>query len=376
MAHSYTPGLKVSSKARVVKRRILPIKGDVVVSKGDVVSPSDIVARTELPGDVYPVNVANMLGISAAEVPSCMVKKEGDTVERDEVIAVAKSFFGLFKSVAKAPQSGTIESISSVTGQIIIRGAPLPVEVRAYISGRVVDVFPEEGVAVECAGTFIQGIFGIGGETHGDIFMAVNDRSEILDESKISDAMNGKIVVAGSLTTAGALVAAREAGAKAIITGGFDDKDLRDFLGYDLGVAITGHEQIGISLVVTEGFGKIDMAKKTFELLKANEGKQASVNGATQIRAGVIRPEVIIPIEGLNPEELSTAESEGAPTKIGDMIRCIRRPYFGRIGKVVGLPADLVRLESGTVVRVLEVEFEDGSHAILPRANVERIETD
>ena len=50
MAHAYTPGLKVTDHLHVQKRRILPLKGNVVVKVGDRVNPDDVVARTELPG--------------------------------------------------------------------------------------------------------------------------------------------------------------------------------------------------------------------------------------------------------------------------------------------------------------------------------------
>jgi hypothetical protein len=52
----------------------------------------------------------------------------------------------------------------------------------------------------------------------------------------------------------------------------------------------------------------------------------------------------------------------------------IRFPHFGRIGKVTALPAKLERMASETEVRVLEVTFEDGETAILPRSNIEMIE--
>ena len=58
------------------------------------------------------------------------------------------------------------------------------------------------------------------------------------------------------------------------------DQDLRDILGYDLGVAITGTERIGTTLVITEGFGEIAMADRTFQLLKSRVGHEASVSGA------------------------------------------------------------------------------------------------
>ncbi len=61
--------------------------------------------------------------------------------------------------------------------------------------------------------------------------------------------------------------------------------------------------------------------------------------------------------------------------EIGTVIRIIRQPHFGRIAKVTALPEELTKVESETLVRVLEAEFEDGSKVSLPRANVEVIES-
>ncbi|MEE9554828.1 MAG: hypothetical protein V3W18_11065, partial [candidate division Zixibacteria bacterium] len=285
MAHAYTPGLKVTERMKIAKKRILPLKGEVVVNKGDTLLPDAVVARTELPGTVEPVNVANILGVPPQDVPDTMLKQIGDRVEQDEEIAVSKSFFGLFKSVVKAKISGTIENISSVTGQVLLRGAPIPIEVKAYLHGIVTEIFPEEGIEITSWGSFVQGIFGIGPETHGPIKIVSSSNEEVLTEKEIDDSCKGCVIVGGSLVTAAGLRKAIEVGAVGIVVGGFDDQDLRDFLGYDLGVAITGNEDKGITLVVTEGFGQIMMAAKTFELLKAHEGQEASLNGATQIRA-------------------------------------------------------------------------------------------
>jgi len=372
MAHSYTPGLKVTRCTLLKRRRLLPIKGRVVVNRGDMVEPETVVACTELPGDVFPVNVANLIGVSPKDVAGAMLKQKGEAVEKGETLARSSSFFGLFKSEVAAPASGIIETVSGITGQVIIRGAALPVEVRAYIKGRVVDVFPEEGVEVETVATFIQGIFGVGGEVSGILHVTSESPGQILSEDLISSDQRGCIVVGGSVVTAGALRKAVECGVAAIVVGGIDDRDLRDFLGYDLGVAITGSEELGITLIVTEGFGTIDMAGKTFAYLKENEGRLVSVNGATQVRAGVIRPEIVIPI-ATAAEEICYSAEEPVLNE-GNLVRCIRTPYFGRIGRVTALPHELQSMESGAVVRVLEVQFENGEQCILPRANIERIE--
>lgn len=375
MAHAYTPGLKVTDNLLVKKNRILPLKGEVVVKVGDKVNPEDVIARTELPGNVVPINVANKLGIPPEDINEFMVKKEGDSIEEGEVIAIKKfPLIRRWSTTCKAAVTGTVESISSITGQVLLRGLPIPVEVKAYLRGEVTEVFPDEGVVVACTGSFVQGIFGIGGETFGTLQVATADNTTVLTDKLISSDMAGKVVIGGSLVTADALKKAIQVGAKGIVVGGFDDKDLRDFLSYDIGVAITGSEDIGITLVVTEGFGQINMALKTFELLKAHEGQMACINGATQIRAGVIRPEVVIPAaaEGRISVDNELATMEGLA--VGSPVRVIRHPHFGRLGKVVALPSPLQKLESESVARVLEVEFNPGERAVIPRANVEMIE--
>jgi hypothetical protein len=373
MAHAYTPGLKVSEQTVLKKRRILPLKGDVLVSVNDQVTPDTVVAKTFLPGDVTPINVANILGAEPAEVPNAMLKKEGETVKKDELIAESKSFFGLFKSSVQAPHDGSIESISKVTGQVILRKEPMPVQVKAYVKGKIVGIVEHEGVELECKCAFVQGIFGVGGETHGLVAFACIEPSEVLDEKMVREDFKDKIVVGGSLVTAEAIKKLITAGARGLVTGGIDDIDLRAFLGYDIGVAITGTEDFGITIVVTEGFGNIRMSDKTFTLLKLHEGSEASINGATQIRAGVIRPEVIIPFE---ESDASAGVKKGFDHGLveGTPVRIIREPYFGVLGKVLSLPSELQVLESGSKARVVEVEIEEGKQVIIPRANIEILE--
>jgi hypothetical protein len=181
--------------------------------------------------------------------------------------------------------------------------------------------------------------------------------------------------VGGSYVGIGAIRRGVEVGAAGIISAGMSDADLKELLGYDLGVAITGHEKIGLTLVVTEGFGRINMAQRTFDLLKEREGLRASISGATQIRAGVIRPEIIIPL----PAELITGEMEIAVraedgVRRGDPIRIIREPNFGKLGHVKRLIPELMVMESETKVRVMEVTLQDGTDFVVARANVEIIE--
>jgi len=370
-AHAYTPGLKVKRAMAVDKMRRLPILGEVLVNEGDEVEHSALVAKTEISGDPEIVKVAMKLGVEPEDLPRYMKVEIGDKVAEGQQIAFYSALFGLIKKEVTAPVSGTVEALSDLTGQMILRGEPIPIAIDAYIPGKIKEVMPREGVVVETNAAFIQGIFGIGGETHGVIKVVVGSADDELTDDLIKPEHKGDVIVGGSMVTMEALKKAAEIGVSCIVVGGVRHNDLTDFTGEEIGVAITGQEEVGLTLIVTEGFGKMRISQRTFDLLKSFEGSYASVNGTTQIRAGVLRPEIIIPHEQFADE---ASEELAAGMVSGTPVRIIRQPYFGAIGKVVTLPVELQQLESESHVRVLTVELEKGGVVTVPRANVEIIE--
>lgn len=381
MGTAYTPGLKVSAHTTIEKLRRLPLKGAVLVQEGEKVAPSTVVARTELPGIMQTIKLAERMGIEPNDVIDSLRVKEGDKVQVGDVLAETKGLFGrFFRSEFKSPFAGTVELISPATGHVGLREKPTPVEKDAYISGTVTKVIPEEGVVITCQGALVQGIFGVGGERLGEVMVVTSGPDQPITDTTLTEAHRGKIVVGGSNVSGAALRKAAQVGVVGIVVGGVIDRELMDYLaealkqpGYDIGVAITGQEPIPFTLVITEGFGTINIAERTFALFQSLEGKTASINGATQIRAGVIRPEVIVPLQTTPPA--SQYEADTGQLTSGTPIRVIREPYFGLLGQVTALPSELVQVESETWVRVLEAKLQDGRTVTVPRANVEIIET-
>jgi hypothetical protein len=374
MAQAYSPGLTVTDSIVLRKDRILPLKGTVLVKKGDIVKAEDLVAETLLPGKVVPFNIANKLGVPPNMVEQYLKVKEGDKITKGQMMAETNGFLGFFKTKVKAPIDGELESISKITGQTLLREPRIPVQIKAFIDGIVVETIEREGVIIENKSAYIQGIFGIGGEVNGEIKVISKSPDEIVDVSAINDSCKGKLIVCGSLVSYKLIQKAIEKGVLGIISGGLDDEDLKKILGYDIGVAITGHENIGLTIIATEGFGPIKMAQKTYDLLRKFQGKKASMHGYTQIRAGVMRPEIIIPIE-FKLEDLKVEEPKMATLEIGTTVRIIRQPNFGKLAKITKLPEELVRVESETLVRILEAQLEEtGEKVTIPRANVEVIE--
>lgn len=370
MGHAFSPGLKVLAATTLRRERRLPIAGDVLVAVGERVTAAQVVMRTELPGPADMMNVVSMLGILPGELPRYMVKAEGARVSKGDLIAESKGLFGLFKTRVESSMTGTLEAISPVTGQVTLRGLPVPVEVTAYIDGVVVERVAKESVTIETSGAFIQGIFGVGGEALGTIAVATAAPDEALTPAHLTAAHAGCVVVGGAFASYETVQQALAVGARALIVGGMDDADLKRILGYELGVAITGHETLGITLIITEGFGAIPMAGKTFDLLRQCAGMQASVNGRTQIRAGVMRPEIIVP----RAVTQAVAESDTPLLlELGTHVRAIREPFFGKLGLVSALPVAPVELPTESKARVVAITFEDGTSATIPRANVEVI---
>ena len=189
MGTAYTPGLKVSPHTLIQRTRRLPLKGDVLVETGQIVSPDTVVARASLPGLMQSVKVAAQLGIDADELPGALLVKEGDEVEKGQVIAATKAFFGMFKSETKSPVTGRVETISAVSGNVGVRQPPLPINLTAYLSGTVAETMPGEGVIVQTEGALIQGIFGIGGERVGEILMVSTSPESDLTEAEITPAL-------------------------------------------------------------------------------------------------------------------------------------------------------------------------------------------
>jgi len=432
----------------VRKTRKLPLPGEVLVKRGDLVGPETPVARIALrPGIPWVIPAARLLGIEPGSLSQSMVYKVGDKVKTKDVIAkVEQGLYGrkelesptdgviedvsdrsgrvtireefgkedppitfdvafeikckpeelpkhmlrhvgqevkkgqmiakkgeaqaFFTKTALAPVSGVISHIDAKTGKVTIARPFKQVIVNAYIQGRVTEVLENRGCIVETPGIRITGIFGLGRETHGVLKVLTNGPDEVLTPEMITEDLKGKIIVGGSFATNEALARALDVGVKGVITGTVNYFNLTQSLGVKLGVGITGQEDIDITVILMEGFGHLSMRQEVWETLKALEGRLASINGATQIRAGAIRPEVIVPF----PDHAGPMFETGAvdeDLRVGMQVRVINEPYFGAIGKIVQIVKEPQVIDTEAKVPVVRVELWDGRVVMVPRANVE-----
>ena len=331
-----------------------------------------VVIREEFGKEEPPISfdAAFELGVKPRELSKFMMKKIGDEVKKGQFVAKKGEAQAFFTKNARAPISGIIAEINDSTGYVTIARPFKEVVVKGYIEGTITEVLPGRGVWVEAPAVRLTGIFGVGRETHGTLKVLVNKASDTLTPDMITTECEGKIIVGGAFATNEAIGKCVEVGAKGLVTGTASYLNLINSLGVKLGVGITGQEDVGVTVILMEGFGTLDMREDAFTLLKAMEGRRASINGATQIRAGAIRPEVIVPFPGYDKPlaQITAVDEELSP---GQRVRLINAPYFGMKGKVLALPRDAATVETEAKVPVVELELDDGRKAVVPRPNVE-----
>lgn len=331
-----------------------------------------VVIREEFGREEPPlsVDVAVELGVRPKEIGRFMLRKMGEEVKKGQIFAKKGEQAAFFTKSASAPISGIISEINENTGYVTISRPFKEVVVRAYLTGKVVEILPRRGAIVETPAVRVTGIFGVGRETHGNLKTLVDDPGATVGPDLITPDCKDRILLGGGHVSNEAMVRALEVGARGLITGTASYLNIIKSLGVKLGVGITGQEDVPMTLILMEGFGQLAMRRHVFDALRALEGREASINGATQIRAGAIRPEIVVPF----PEAEGTVEPEppvDEELSPGQPVRVINEPFFGAVGQVVELPREAYKIETEASVPVVRVRLESGDVVTVPRANVE-----
>ncbi|HCJ09591.1 MAG TPA: hypothetical protein DHW14_00295 [Clostridiales bacterium] len=373
----YLSGANIFRDALVEVVRPLPFGGDVLVREGQVVDPDTVVAHLNPSGYLHFVNVARELDVPFHMAAGCVVKAEGEAVRRGEVLACRPAALGLVLAECRSPADGIVERIYP-SGLVTVRAYPIPVT--AWVGGRVLEAGTSGRVVILTKGTLIQGVFGLGGERHGRLFVLPNNRPPP------GGLPAGGVVVSPGPAGRDLLDACLAGRAAALVAPTCHLRDL-EALGWDPGRpdSEASKRNLSLVLVLTEGFGEQEMSTPLYEALAEREGLVASVSGHTQLRAGVLRPEVIVPSGGppasrpVGPAPLRVGRRTavyldrncGPPRlRVGSAVRVIRGAHEGSRAVVVELPPHPRQVASGAVLPVVVVRLEDGRIVTVARANV------
>jgi hypothetical protein len=243
------------------------------------------------------VQVGFKMGVWGRGLKRRLRHKAGEFVEKGQILAQRVETGNASSpgsiAFARAPMAGLITGIDLEKGIVRLEREFKEVELKAGFFGQVTAI-DEEAIEITAQGRRVHGVCGIGGEAFGRLRVAVRSPGAKLAGENIASSDAGKILVGGSYVTPRALKEAAEAGVAGIITGGADHMDLCEFLGQDFAVAITGKEKTPFPVIITGEFGETPMDEELFDFFREHEGSWAHINSTTHMRAGVIRPEIIV----------------------------------------------------------------------------------
>lgn len=342
---------RVNPLTRILRERMLPQAGEVAVSKGQKVSPVQVVARASQPQGFAIVQAAEILGVAPDEVVDYLLVEEGAAVQRKKPLLRQRRLFGSKQYVS--PINGVLYQVSN--GRLILQHTPRLLELRAMVEGLVHSVRPGRGVVIETTGALVQAAWASAQEGYGRIrVIAAADAP--LRERFIDADVRGTVLVAGYITDLDALKAAEDNSARGVIAGSAPAA---------LRAALHGFR---FPIMITEGFMGQPMAEPLFQLLQQAEGRDASLFGQSGTSAGN-RPEIIIPMPVTR--SLETAPPGMRNLSIGDRVRILRAPYASQVGKVVAVYAQPRRSSIGIQTPGADVALPDGEVVFIPSANLD-----
>lgn len=339
------------------RERMLPFRGQVLVGTGSRVEPSTIVASTLVPSEMHLLNVAGALSLEAEKLPDHLRVSVGDQVVEGDALAARGGKGRLFGRTYRSPVSGIVAAVSN--GRILIQTSRTTLELSALYRGTVINVMSGLGAIIEVRGALIQGIWGSGKEGFGVLKLLVDDPADMVDPKAMDMTCRGTVLVAGHSIGEEALLRAEEVQVRGIVVGG---------LGTELQELV---HSMPFPVVVTEGLGEFAIAGSIFDLLEANENREASIRGAMEARGGGVRPEVIV----YAPHAASETVLEARPEFVlerGSPVRIVRGRHFGETGTVLDVPPEGAPLETGASVRGVQVKLDSGEQVFVPRANLEQ----
>lgn len=343
-----------SPLTQIVRRRVLPTAGELLVHRGDRVIPTDTVAQCSVAGQVRVIDVASALGVDTAKAARQMQVSVGDHVEAGDPLAKPSVLSWPGIGIV-APFDGTVQDVGD--GYIFLRQDPQPHSLHAHIPGEVVETYPHRGVSIRTTGAYVRGVWGTGGEGEGVLVVRAPDAAQPLGWEQVSLRHRGAILVGGVLQDPRVLFRAQQFRLGGLIVGSISARLKRICRGLDL------------PLVITEGVGEIPMAEPIFHALHTYHGRPAVISGTPDEEKDA---EVIVPLH--TDEEPPTLDTISQPLAEGTRVRLTRSPYLGLLGEIFSLVESPHETSIGTRAKGAIVELPSGRRVFVPYVNMERLE--
>jgi len=335
------------------RERVLPVRGKVVVRKGQSVAATDTVAEADLSTRHLLLDLVRGLGMPAEKADQQIKVQAGAPVSEGDVIAGP---VGFPRRTVRAPQDGKV--LLAGSGQVLLELKSEPLELKAGFPGEVIDLLPERGAVIQATGALIQGVWGNGRVDFGLMYALSKEPDHQLTADQLEVSLRGAVVLAGFVGDAETLKTAEELPIRALILSCIDP------------LLLPVATRLRIPVLLLDGFSRRPMNTAAFNLLTTNEQREVAVNAAKWDRFAGVRPEVMIPLPASGSLQMPPEALEFTP---GQKVRVLRAPFAGQIGTLEHLLPGKQTLPSGIQTQAAQVRLENEEKALVPLANLEVI---
>lgn len=308
---------------------------------------------------------ADELGMSKLAFAAGITVKQGTVVDRGRVLITN------LKPPLLAPAVGKIREISNTEGYMILVPLYQPTELLAHLDGVVKEISETGTLVIESYGYRFQGVMGFGSERVGPLRPLLADERD-LDVNDIPDDVKGCVVLARGGVTLAALRQLEQLEISGLVVGSLDQEVLRQF-SHEEPLMIMGQRmELPFTLIMMQGFGS-PMPESAYQAMAEHAGMLTAIDGSTQLRAGVIRPEILISLAEEIPPETKTAPPAALNLQVNDAVILIREPHFGSIGRVTAISADLQATAAGTNASLALIQLDQGECLAVPVQNCQKL---
>ncbi|RMF80038.1 MAG: hypothetical protein D6737_09505 [Chloroflexi bacterium] len=345
----------VIAETTIRRERLLPDNaiGTVTVKANERVDVGTVVARGTVPTRYIILDAQKYFRLKNPDELEDLL-----FVEQNDVVDIRQPIAG--KSATKgrrlvSPVTGIVAQIDQ--GRIILQETPEVNELEAGLNGQVLEELAGRGVIIEASGTLVQGVWGNGRRMIGLLRMEPRGGLASLVSDELEMRFRGTMIVTRDPLTSIALdVMATQAFAGVIAP--------------SMSPALRQQaiESRG-TIMLTEGFGDMRMNIAVYNLLRDNDGEQATLDAVLPDRMETDRPELIINRSYTHDRPPRPQLHRGLEPEME--VRLTRHPYAGQLGHVVDLPKTPCMLDNGLRVPCARVELISGETVLVPFANLE-----
>lgn len=346
MKHVSLVRLRVEKDVVTRVKRALRGKGQFRVKAGQEVWPDEIIGSAEVSSGFRTLNLSELLDVSPKDVEKYLKRKIGQRIYRGELLAFRKEWLFAGKKVITAPTDGVLDFLNIQTGKLRISLFPKKTDLPAGVYGVVEIVDQERGqVIIRTQVSRIHGMFGSGRSRDGSLHI-LGKKDDLISKANLDASYDGQVLVGGSLVFKDAIPIAISAGTSGIITGGIDAEDYRGMAGGRLVFPRKLDNDIGISIVVCEGFGSVPIGDDIFEILFEYEGKFVFIDGnKALINLPSFSSSSLIKVKNTKLPQMQTDNlTEGSDytktvseLEAGMKVRIIGNSYLGEQGRIMAI---------------------------------------